>query len=53
MADDDTTGSDFGPVDDLRDANFVPALMAVSSADGKTPVVLYANSAGELLVQST
>lgn len=50
---DDTTGSDNGPTNAERDANFVTGLMAVSSADGITPVALYVNSDGELLVDST
>ena len=50
---DGTTGSDHGPVNDLRDENSVHALMAVSSSDGQTPVVLYADSSGNLLIKST
>lgn len=50
---DGTTGTDNGPVNDKRDENFVPTLMAVSSADFSTPVALYANSDGELLVDSS
>lgn len=50
---DGTTGSDLGPINDLRDQNFHPALMAVSSVDGVTPVVVYADNDGNLLVQST
>lgn len=50
---DNTTGTDYGTVNALRDGNDVPALMAVSSADGTTPVTLYANPAtGRILVDS-
>lgn len=49
-----TTGSDFGPVGHtLRDENSRLTWFAVSSADGITPITLYANSAGALLIQST
>lgn len=50
--DDDTTGTDHGPTNAPRDTNFVPALLAVSSVDGKTPVVVYATAQGKLLVDS-
>lgn len=50
--DDNTTGTDHGPAIDLRDENFRPALMAVSSADGVTPVVVYADSNGKILIDS-
>lgn len=50
---DGTTGTDHGPVNDLRDANNVPALLAVSSTDGLTPVVIYGDSSGNLLIKST
>ena len=50
--DDNTTGSDLGPSNALRDENFVTTLMAVSSVDGVTPVALYADSAGKLLINS-
>lgn len=52
MVDDNTTGADNGPTNDLRDENERVALMAVSSDDGITPVVVYANSDGELLINS-
>jgi len=52
-ADDNTTGSDFGPVAALRDENDVPTLLAVSSVDGVTPVVVYADSSGQLLIDSS
>lgn len=51
--DDDTTGTDHGPVNDLTDENGRKSLVAVSSADGKTPVVVYADSSGNLLIDST
>lgn len=47
-----TTGSNLGPTNAKRDENFVPVLMAVSSADGVTPVAVYADSSGNLLVNS-
>ena len=50
--DDDTTGSDSGPTDAKRDSNSVPVIMAVSESDGTTPISLYANSSGQLLVDS-
>jgi hypothetical protein len=49
---DDTTGSDFGPVNALRDENSVCIGMGVSSADLVTPVPIYATSAGSLLINS-
>lgn len=51
--DDDTTGSDNGPADAVKDGNYVSSLMAVSSADGVTPVVLYTDADGKLLIDST
>ena len=36
-----------------RDENYVPVLMGVSSADGKTPVPICVNSSNQLLIQST
>ena len=50
---DDTTGSDFGADLAARDANGVPVLMAVSNVDGITPVPVYVDSDGKLLVQTT
>jgi hypothetical protein len=50
--DDDTTGTDNGRLPALRDENSVPIFMGVSSVDGVTPVPIYANSSGELLVDS-
>jgi hypothetical protein len=50
---DGTTGSDFGPVNALRDENHIPVLLAVSSVDGVTPVVVYCDSSGNLLTKST
>lgn len=48
-----TTGSDNGVASAVRDSNFRPVLMATSSADGTTPVEVYADSSGNLLVKST
>lgn len=50
---DDTTGSDNGPENALHDGNGRPTLIAVSSADGITPVVVYVDSNGALLVDSS
>ncbi len=50
--DDNTTGSDNGPTNALRDENSVPVLMAVSSVDGVTPVAVYADADGNLLIDS-
>ena len=50
--DDNTTGIDNGPATALRDENFIPTKMGVSSVDGITPVVLYADSSGKLLIDS-
>ena len=49
---DGTTGSDFSDAPVERDQNHVPGLMAVSEVDGITPVPLYVNSDGELLIDS-
>lgn len=49
---DGATGSDNGG-NNVRDANSYPVLMAVSNADGTTPIALYFDSSGKLLVQST
>ncbi len=50
---DGTSGTDYGPKNALRDENDIPAVMAVSSADGVTPVSVYTDSNGNLLIQST
>jgi len=50
--DNNTTGSDNGPSISPRDENFVPALMCVSSVDGVTPVVVYCDVDGALLIDS-
>jgi len=47
-----STGTDRGPSIAPRDENFVPALIAVSSVDGVTPVVVYADTNGKLLINS-
>lgn len=51
--DNNTTGTDQGPSRALRDENFVPTLLAVSSADGVTPVALYVDTDGKLLIDET
>lgn len=50
---DGTSGSDNGPENALRDGNNVPVLVAVSETDGVTPVVVYADSNGNILIDST
>ena len=37
----------------IRDRNFVPVIMGVSSADGVTPIPILVDSDGNLLIQST
>lgn len=49
---DGITGSDKGPSVSLHDGNHVYTLLATSSGDGKTPVVVYGNSSGQLLIDS-
>lgn len=59
---DGTTGSDNGPIHALHDENDVPSLLAVSSqtitvngvnyVQGVTPVAIYSDSSGNLLVNS-
>lgn len=60
---DANTGSDHGPAHALHDENDVPTLLAVSSTtttvggisyvQGVTPVVVYADSSGNLLIDSS
>jgi hypothetical protein len=60
--DDDTTGTDHGVAAAVRDQNFVPVLLAVSSTtavvggisyiQNVTPVEVYADASGNLLVDS-
>lgn len=52
-AGDNTTGSDHGPTNDLRDENFVTGLMGVSSTDGTTPTSIYVDASGNLLIDSS
>lgn len=49
---DGTTGSDNGPTLSRHDASNVPIIMATSSSDGKTPIVVYGDSSGNLLIDS-
>jgi len=49
---DGTTGSDNGPKNAKRDQNQVTSIVATSSVDGVTPVVVYADSNGNLLIDS-
>lgn len=49
---DGTTGVDNGPSNSRHDGSHVPVLIATSSSDGKTPVVVYSDSGGSLLVDS-
>lgn len=48
--DDGTSGTDFGPVNAARDGNDVTCIMAVSSADGITPVALYVDAITKALL---
>ena len=50
---DGTTGSTFTAVNAQRDANRIPVLWGVSSADGTTPVYIAVDSAGKVLIQTT
>lgn len=50
---DSNTGSDFSVASAPRDENRVPVMLGVSDADGVTPVELYADVNGNLLIQST
>lgn len=47
-----TTGSDNGPSNSFHDASHVPILMATSSLDGMTPIAVYGDISGDLLVDS-
>ena len=48
-----TSGTDNGPTQSRHDNNNVHIIMATSEIDGKTPVALYSDSSGNLLIQST
>lgn len=50
---DGTTGTDHGSNHALTDENGRKTLIAVSSADGITPIEVYCDSSGNLLVDST
>ena len=50
---DGTTGSNLSSENARRDDNRVPVMIGVSSADGVTPVMVYADSDGKLLIDST
>ena len=48
-----TTGTDNGPGDRaVRDENSVTTMIGVSSVDGVTPVAVYADADGNLLIDS-
>lgn len=47
-----SSGANNGPASAPRDGNFTTVVMGVSSSDGVTPVVVYADSSGNLLVNS-
>jgi hypothetical protein len=49
---DGTTGTDFGPQNSVHDDNGVTTMIGVSSADFSTPVVVYVDSSGKLLINS-
>lgn len=48
-----SSGSDNGPKQSRHDNNNVHILMATSDLDGITPIALYSDSSGNLLIQST
>lgn len=50
---DATTGSNLGPSNALPDGNFVSTLLGTSYIDGVTPVPIYCDVNGNLLVDST
>lgn len=50
---DGATGSDFGQDNAERDQNGEAVMLATSNADGTTPVPLYVDSSGCLLIKST
>lgn len=50
---DGTSGSDHGVAHAVRDENGNPVWLGVSSADGITPVEIYSDSSGNLLIQSS
>jgi len=50
---DGVSGSDFGKDDAERDQNGEPVSIVASSSDGTTPVPLYVDSSGCLLIKST
>lgn len=45
-----STGTDNGPSVSLHDDNHIAVLIATSNADGKTPVPVYVDSNGYLLI---
>lgn len=50
---DGNTGNDHGPKNALRDENNVPTFLGVSSSDFSTPVAVYSDGNGKLLIQSS
>lgn len=50
---DGTSGTDFGTTNAQRDPDHKAVLLGISSADGITPVEIYADVLGNLLVKST
>lgn len=50
--DDHNTGSDNGGTFAATDENSRPTAFAVSNADGVSPIALYVNSSGQLLINS-
>ena len=50
---DGSTGSDNGPANSFHDGSHVPVLIATSNGDGKTPKVIYGDTNGKLLIEST
>ena len=50
---DSSAGTYISRTNDLRDDNDVPAMLGVSSTDNKTPILVCADSNGNLLIKST
>lgn len=49
---DGTSGTNHGQIFAAHDASSVPTLIATSSVDGVTPVAVYTDASGNLLVDS-
>ena len=49
---DGTSGSDNGPENAIHNENDIPTLLATSSSDGETPIAIYCDSNGNILINS-